>query len=163
MMGSERTLRFIWRLFIVVGLICLTVAASVCLLTPKEDFWQELWIISFVFGLLGAVFILLGLIFCFVSTRGRRLAKLRETGEPVNAQIVDIERNRALTVNGASPYRLVCKYEEEGMTYLCRSENIWYNPQAMLRGSTVTIYRDPDNYRKYYVDISEVLDPVIDL
>ncbi len=84
-----------------------------------------------------------------------------ETGERVDAEIVEVEINNMVSVNGRCPYRIVCKYSENGVNYICRSENIWHYPER--RGNTVSVWRNPQNYKDYCVDLSDVLVETVEL
>ena len=160
--GYRATMWALCLTFSLLGLPMVGVALMVFFLSGEAFYREELWIVSLVFGLVGSIFLVCGLCIWWLGTRKNPLARLRDTGEPVRGEIIDVERNFMIRVNRFYPYRLVCKYELDGQTYLCRSENIWYNPSTLLRDRWVTIYLDPKNSRKYYVDLSEVLEPVVE-
>ena len=41
-----------------------------------------------------------------------------------------------------------------------KSRNLFFNPESMLRSTSVKVYTDRLNYKKYYVDIDEVLSKI---
>ena len=110
----------------------------------------------------GGVFALTGLLlFVTQGSQGRKKRRLMATGESVDAEIVDVEVNGNFSVNGRCPYRAVCKYSEGGVNYICRSGNLWDYPER--RGNTVRVWRNPRNFRDYYVDLSDVLVETVEL
>lgn len=61
-------------------------------------------------------------------------------------------------VNGKNPYIIKCKYEAiDGTVHIFKSRNLFFNPESVLKGTRVKVYTDRINYKKYYVDIDEVL------
>ncbi|MEA4911107.1 MAG: hypothetical protein VB092_00645 [Oscillospiraceae bacterium] len=114
------------------------------------------------FAILGAVFTAIGVVFGMLSGAAARKKRwLLAHGECVDAEIVEVETNGAVSVNGRCPYRLVCKYNEAGVNYICRSENLWNYPER--RGNTVRVWRNPNNYRQYYVDAADALVETVEL
>ncbi len=153
-------LRMVPIIFTVIGAAFLGAALVVWLTFPEER--ETAMILSGVFGLIGGVFTFLGVVFLAVlGGSGKKRRRLKETGERVNARILDLEPNFTIRVNGRCPLRLLCEYEEGGVVYRCRSQNLWEYPS--LRGDTVPVYRNPRNYREYYVDVEAVLRPTVEL
>jgi hypothetical protein len=153
-------LRIIPIIFTIVGIAFLGGAAVAWFSFPEDR--ESAMILTGVFSIMGAVFTSLGVVFLAVlGGSGKKRRRLKETGERVNARILDLEPNFTIRVNGRCPWRLLCEYEEGGMLYRCRSQNLWEYPS--LRGDTVPVYRNPRNYREYYVDVEAVLRPTVEL
>lgn len=158
-MKNSRAIRILVRVFLFAGLaLCAAAVAMAVIRSDIADITVP-WILMIVFACVGVPFLLVGLILQLTIKNEEKRENLKYTGEAFQAKVIDAERNLNMTVNGRTPYRLLCSCEENGTVYLYRSENIWYDPMPLLKGDTVTIYRDRSNPRKYYVDIGEVLPP----
>lgn len=128
----------------------------------RAELEEGYFIFPMVFGLLGTIFLVIGVVMNLVG-RGadKKQRMLLETGQRVTAYITDIEPDYSLAVNGRHPYRLYCEYEEGGVIYRCRSHHLWSRP--VVDQETVSVYRDPDDYGTYYVDVEAILRPVVEL
>ena len=107
----------------------------------------------------------MGLIFAFaggcvllvpVSRKAKR-KKIIEAGYYVYAQVTGGHLNTHIEVNGRSPYKLECKYEDvfSGVTHIFKSENIWVDPQPYV-GREIKVYCNRDFSGYYYVDIDSL-------
>lgn len=109
--------------------------------------------------LLGVIFAAIGFPLALVQiSRDRRKARLLTDGERIQASVVSVEPVYSVTINNRCPYRVICRYTEGGTDYLCCSELLRYPPQ--LNGS-VTVYRDPANWKHYYVDVDSASRPTV--
>lgn len=117
----------------------------------------ELWSAATFLLALGAVFFGVGTAMMLVGHFKRRKGEsLKANGLPVAAEFLDVEYNRALSVNGQHPFVIVCHWlhPETQQRHLFKSENIWFDPAGFITGKTVEVYIEPGNPKKYYVDIS---------
>ena len=48
----------------------------------------------------------------------------------------------------------------DGTVHIFKSRYLYYNPESLLKNNAVRVYVDNNNYKKYYVDIDEVLPKV---
>ena len=84
--------------------------------------------------------------------------QLLENGRYILAEICEIVPNYTIRVNRKHPYVIHCKYEAiDGTVHIFKSRNLFFNPESLLKGTSVKVYTDGKNYKKYYVDIDEVL------
>ena len=159
-MTGKNPMKWVGVLFVPLGaLLCAGALAALFILGTGE----EMWVLPFVLGMVGGIFVLMGTLFLLLG-RGkseRFKTRLREEGERVLAEVVALEPNISISVNGRHPSRLVCRVEEEGRAFLYRSENIWGYPRVLTH--TVVVYRDPAHPRRYYVDLDGVLEDVVEL
>lgn len=104
-----------------------------------------------------SVSVLGGLLFGF-SVRRRMLKKrLLESGVRLNAVITHVRRKRNEAVNGRHPYAVDCEYRSpEGAVYVFSSEALWDRPADDVMGSVIHVYVEPNNYQKYYVDVTAI-------
>ncbi|PZW63624.1 uncharacterized protein DUF3592 [Pseudomonas sp. URMO17WK12:I1] len=121
----------------------------------RIDSFEQNWIGSLILGGIGAVFLALGLLFVLPPLLGkRRAAELLATGTPVQAEVVDVELNGGLTINGQSPYRIVAQWlnPQTNKLHVFRSENLWFDPGPYISESLVTVMIDPANPKRYSMD-----------
>lgn len=130
--------------------------------SPREakikSFWS-LWLGVVIAGGLGAVFVLMALVFFVVLGAGKRNRRLVQTGLPVEAVFREVEQNRAIRVNRVHPWRVVMAWTDPatGKEYLFRSENLWQDPGDRLDPTLIRVFIERGNPRKYYVDLSRAL------
>lgn len=109
-------------------------------------------IIGIIFSLCGGIPLLI-----FIK-KGKNAEYLMKNGNSINVEFDRIEINRSYTVNGRSPYRIVCHgigndYNEY------ESENIWINPERYIADKNITnfvVYVDPENPKKYCMPLEEL-------
>lgn len=109
----------------------------------------------YIFGGIGLLFLLIGIPFLVVALRKRKMIRmLLERGVQTVGIIKNIEKNLQVTVNGRHPYKAECQVTDQytGEIYLYSSESFMKNIDYLV-GGQVTVYYDPDDRSKYYVDI----------
>lgn len=110
-----------------------------------------------VFLLLGAPFLIAGVVFwILVIRKSRRKARLLEQGYYVVGYAVKAMINTSVSVNGVNPFFLECHYQDPatGQMHVFRSENLPYYPEELI-GKAVKIYVDRENFSHYYVDVQD--------
>jgi hypothetical protein len=83
-------------------------------------------------------------------------------GRPAGARhtvLADYERvavNTAVSMNGASPYRIFVQWQDPATSkvHLFHSEDIWYDPEKFINRKQLTVYVDLRNPKRYSVDTS---------
>lgn len=118
--------------------------------------------LGFTFGGTGLLFFLLGLIFLILYyTKKNKLKKIIENGYYIMAEISNIDMNYNVNVNGRCPYVIYARYQDmNGCIHTFHSRNIFFYPAGMMKNNMVKIYTRPDNFKKYYMDIDEILPEV---
>lgn len=113
------------------------------------------------FLLIGLVFLTLGIVFLARVARGKkRRARLLESGERINADLVDVSFDTVFTYNGRCPLVLRCQAvnPEDGLVYAFVSEGLWFDPTPFLKDVTsVPVCVDPSNWSRYAMDTSGIL------
>jgi len=120
------------------------------------SFWS-LWLIHIVFGVLGAVFSLIGGgVFFTRVMMARRARDLKRHGTPVETEFQNVELNGGFKVNGRAPWRIVSRWLDpaKNALYLYHSENLWFDPTPFIKSKHVTVFIDPRNPKRYSMDIS---------
>lgn len=108
----------------------------------------------------GALFMILGAAFLLsVILKAVRKKRLIANGDQLTGTIVAVNLNMSVTVNGYHPYRADCEVFDpnSGERYLYRSENTMEDISGLV-GMSVTVYADPNNRKKYYVDVVSLAD-----
>ena len=110
---------------------------------------------TYIFGGIGLLFFIIGLPFLIFGIKKRKLKLLLiETGSQAVGIITDIEIDRTVRVNNRYQRKAHCKVVDEytGEIYLYSSDGVAGNIDYLV-GRQVTVYYDPDDRSKYYVDI----------
>ena len=117
----------------------------------------SLWLVAMITGLLGAVFTAIGGgVFMARRITASRARDLRCHGHPVETDFQAVELNGRLKVNGRSPWRVVSQWLDprSNALFVFRSENLWFDPTPYIRSKRVTVFVDPNNPRRYAMDVS---------
>lgn len=104
-------------------------------------------------------FILIGFILIvIVKGMERKKQKLIEKGVKAEAVITNVVRDLTVRVNNGHPYRAECRVTDHftGAVYLYSSPRIIQDITHLI-GHNVTVYYDPDNRKKYFVDIESAI------
>lgn len=83
--------------------------------------------------------------------------KLKETGEQGTAIITNVDIDRSVRINKRHPYKAQCEFTDPvtGEKYLYSSEGVMSDIRH-LQGQLVTVYYDPADRSRYYVDLDSV-------
>ena len=116
-----------------------------------------LWLL---FPGLGLIFTILGIVLRLTLFKGDGYKKkLIENGNLVYAEYIETNINTSFTLNGKSPYNIICKAMINNEEVELHSENIWYDPIDIIEQKNITkfpVYVDINNPKKYYMDISSL-------
>lgn len=113
------------------------------------------------FGGTGLIFMIIGGIGVGVGIRNDLEAKrIKSTGLQRWGIIRDLTINRNVAVNNRHPYRVVVNYEDDSIVTTTTeyiSKDVWVvgDPLRFV-GQQVKVYVDPQNEKKYVVDISSI-------
>lgn len=118
---------------------------------------------------MGLIFVIIGGLLVYKKAYKKHLGKkLKENGETIYASYVETVLNTVYSVNGRHPYNIICEWNNtiDGKKYLFKSQNIWGNPEAIIREKNIEIfpvYINPNKMKQYVVDIDEVVKDIVDL
>jgi hypothetical protein len=119
-----------------------------------KSFW-DVWLGPVILFPLAAVFLLGGILPLGLM---RRRAVLKEwlvaNGQRIQTESARVEPNMSVRVNGVHPFRIVSQWlnPQTGKVHVFRSENLWYDPSKYLGGTTVCVWIDPKNPKRYAMD-----------
>lgn len=117
----------------------------------------HLWFGFLIVFALGLIFAAVGLGMIFIRARGRKRADwLRQHGRRMKTAFKGVELNQSLRVNGGYPYQIVSQSSDpaSNTVRLFRSENIWFDPSEHIKGEAIDVLVDPNDPKKYVMDIS---------
>ncbi len=149
--------KFLKKMFVIFFIVGLALAAVGVLVYAMGDRTAVV-----AFGIQAGVWLLLGgggLV--YLALRRRRREELLASGVRIQAEITDVYPDASITVNGRRPYRIACRYRDEGTKtiYTFRSEPLLFDPGEFLDGRrTVDVCVDRDRFDRYVVDVTELLD-----
>ncbi len=109
----------------------------------------------------GGIFLVLGMAFLGTIARIRRdRTWLQENGRIIEADILGVQYDTRVRVNGRCPLVLQCPAVNpaDGKVYVFESDSLWFDPTPFLEGrDKLPVLVDPDNYRRYQVLTEGVL------
>lgn len=118
----------------------------------------SLWGGAIIVGILGLVFSAVGggMIF-FSHRRQKQIEALKSFGHKITAEYHGYEINRSIRVNGSHPYRLLAKWKNPAtqQVHILKSDNLWGDIVISEDTKTMTVYMDPTDPNKYYMDTDE--------
>ena len=109
-----------------------------------DSFGLVIWIGFIVFWLL------LGIIICLVTKKRQGKQSLKETGIKQSGIIVDVKVNESIEINGEYPVKLTCSID--GTMYTVKARTFLHKCKYRA-GATIDFYFDPNNSKKYLVDL----------
>jgi hypothetical protein len=125
-----------------------------------DDFWDRWALPAFLLGF-GAIFAVVGWGLALAYYRRRwTVAKLRTSGVPTTAKVVECYRDTSTTINGRSPWKVAAQGTNpvSGKIDSFTSDPIWVDLSAVLKDKTVPVMVDRDNPAKHWVDLSTYVD-----
>lgn len=114
---------------------------------------------------LGSIFFIIGISFILtIRSKERRKKLLLESGLLIQARYMGTSQSQNVRINGSRPFYIECSYKDPytEQTYLFRSEYLGFNPKSLIQVSEIPVYIDRENFKKYYVDIRQFTDRVVD-
>ena len=141
-----RVLRILGIVFTVMGLLFTALGGTLALLVEP---------MLFLFALPGLIFLVLGLSFFGANAHTRKIRQwLAENGRRIEADIIGIQYDTRVRVNGRCPLVIQCQAVNpaDGKVYVFESEGLWFDPEPFLgERTTLPVLVDPDNYHRYRV------------
>ena len=149
----HKVLLILGIVFTVLGLFIGTLAATLVLMLREP-----------LLGLVavpGILFFVLGLAFlAAVSRRRRDCAWLAENGRRIEADIIGVQYDTRVRLNGRCPLVIQCQAVNpaNGKVYVFESEGLWFDPEPFLgEHTTLPVLVDPDDYHRYQVVTEGIL------
>lgn len=150
-------------IFAIIGVVMALLAVFAPLMADNAE---DLFVLELVFGLMGGIFLFIGLVFlCIEWAKTLRKNRLISEGYTVEAEIDSIDFQPNYMINGRHPYVINCRYtnKDTGEVYFYRSEHIWFNPAALIESRAIKllrVYVERHNMKKYYVSLEPISENV---
>ena len=122
------------------------------------DGFMDRFLLPLIFGAFGGLFAGIGFWMLVAAIRRKRaVARLQQTGLPIEARFLECFRDTSYKVNGRSPYRVACQatHPATGKLQRFESDAIWVDLNEAIGSKTVRVLIDPQDPDHYYVDLSE--------
>ena len=112
-----------------------------------------------VFGGIGGLFLVLGLVFLLIDLRRRYLLRRAYyDGNCVEAEIIGVNVQRNVNMPSGNPRVVECSYTDpSGVVHIYRSRYLNIDVTKLLKATTVPVYIDRFNENIGFVDIDAVL------
>jgi Protein of unknown function (DUF3592) len=117
----------------------------------------SLWLGPMIVGGIGSVFFLIGGgIILYSVLHGRKEEYLRQNGTRILTTFQSVELNTSLAVNGRHPFRVFTQWTNPSTSeiHVFASDNLWFDPSPHIHDRPITVFIEPGNPKKYYVDLS---------
>lgn len=116
----------------------------------------SLYLGAIILSVMGGVFFLIGggiILVGYFKNKNRDY--LQANGRPVQATFQGVSLNESLSVNGRNPYVIIAQWLNPATNEVheFESDNIWFDPQDFIKSDTLTVLIDPNNAKKYWMDI----------
>lgn len=148
----KKVLLWLGILFTVLGILLVAAGGTLALLVAP--------LLGLV-ALPGGIFLVLGLAFLGTIARIRRdRTWLQENGRIIEADILGVQYDTRVRVNGRCPLVLQCQAVNpaDGKVYVFESDSLWFDPTPFLENrDKMPVLVDPDNYHRYQVLTEDVL------
>lgn len=141
----EKLLKIFSVVFFLFGFVLVALGTGLALAAGQLAF--------LLFAAVGLVFFLVGVGMMAAISRARRLRRwLEENGRTIQADIVGVQYDTRVRVNGRCPLVLQCQAVNpaDGKVYVFESDSLWFDPTPFLDGqTTMPVLVDPDDYHRY--------------
>lgn len=129
-----------------VGLIFTLVGAPFAIFFPIIGISTGLWLFVLIGGLLGGIFVILGVTMAYFGYRSVG-GKVRpfQYGVATKGTVVDVHPDYSIQVNGRSPQAVVYQFEVMGQPYEGKVLSWKYASQQQAPGNVVWVLYMPDN------------------
>jgi hypothetical protein len=119
--------------------------------------FSSLWLGTTILGGLGVVFTGIGAGIVFGMRAGEKKKHyLLAYGNAIETEIQGVDRNTGVEVNGQNPWRISSQWldPKTNLVRIFHSENLWFDPSSFMKRKKVTVLVDPNNPKRYHMDIS---------
>ena len=131
---------------------------------PSQIGMKSLDMILWIFPGIGLILLIIGGTAVISKNNKRKLKKeLKENGKLIYANYVDTILDTSYTVNGRSPYKIICEWTDstDNEKYTFKSLNLWNNPESIIEEKNIKalpVYINMNNKKQYYVDVDSLTD-----
>jgi len=119
--------------------------------------FSSLWLGATILGGLGVIFTGIGAGIVFATRAGEKKKHyLMAYGNAIETEVQGVDRNTGVEINGQNPWRISSQWldPKTNMVRIFHSENLWFDPSGFMKRKKVTVLVDPNNPKRYHMDIS---------
>jgi hypothetical protein len=119
--------------------------------------FSSLWLGATILGGLGVIFTGIGAGIVFATRAGEKKKHyLMAYGNAIETEVQGVDRNTGVEINGQNPWRISSQWldPKTNMVRIFHSENLWFDPSGFMKRKKVTVLLDPNNPKRYHMDIS---------
>lgn len=149
----KKVVQTLGMIFMLAGLVFVVLGTGL-VLTLREP-------MLLLFAAVGIVFFFVGIGMMAALSRQRKLRRwLAENGRTIQADIVGVQYDTRVRVNGRCPLVLQCQAVNpaDGKVYVFESDSLWFDPTPFLDGqTTMPVLVDPDDYHRYQMLTAGIL------
>ena len=119
-----------------------------------EDPVKNFYMLTGIFSVFGLLFFCVGMLLLLSEVRKRHMLKaLVDNGYRIYGTISEVYPDTSITINRRNPFYAVCRYEDPVTmkTEIFQSRSFNTDISGAV-GMTVSIYIDPADHSKYYMD-----------
>ncbi len=123
----------------------------------RVDSFVSLWLLALIPGSLGLVFIAAGGIMVGITTRyAGMLKQLEVLGSDITTEFQSVSLDTSVAVNHRNPYRIYSQWHDpaQNKVFTFKSKAIWFNPEKYIQSKEIRVRIDPNNPRRYVMDVS---------
>ena len=125
--------------------------------TARVDSFASLWLLALIPGSLGLVFATAGGIMIGVAMRHAHMLKqLEDFGRDITTEFQSVSLDTSVAVNHRNPYRIYSQWHDpaQNKVFTFKSKAIWFNPEKYIPSKEIRVRIDPNNPRRYVMDVS---------
>lgn len=123
---------------------------------------QETRMVGIIFASIGSIFLILGIVFLVIRNRKKKIAqRLIDGGKYLWAEIVELVPDYNVRVNNRHPYIAHARYVDgNGTVHIFKSYHLYGYVEESVLYQQVKVYIEDNSFKKYYMDIDEILPKV---
>lgn len=154
-MEDKKAMKKFGKVFMVIGFFYIILVFVIYYFIVKET--GETPMLVFILQLLNGVgFFIMGFTINIINDRRmKEIDYLLENGVHLRATVDSVTIGTRIFRN-IKNRKVICTYEEGGQKYIFKSDSIYRKVEKNIhKGDTINVYTDPEEYKKYYVDVKE--------
>jgi hypothetical protein len=121
-----------------------------------KSFFSQ-WFAAILTGGMGLIFGTIGFVNLGIQFKKKRNNEwLQLNGKRIDTKIQSVGRDTFTKINGRSPFIIYSQWlnPQTREIHVFKSDSIMYDPREFLKGDSVPVWIDVNNYKKYQMDLS---------
>jgi hypothetical protein len=121
-----------------------------------KSFFSQ-WFAALLTGGMGLIFGTIGIFNLNIHFKKKKNNEwLQLNGKRITTKIQSVGRDAYIKINGRSPYIIYSQWlnPQTQEMHIFKSDSIMYDPKDFLKVDSVPVWIDPNNYKRYQMDLS---------